>query len=307
MSEKKHGLRRVAGYFVNHRLLNWMPDKPYLQIFYYAEFGKFIDFKNPKTFNEKLNWLKLYYRRPDLIKLVDKYEVKKYIADKIGEQYIIPTIGVWDKFEDINFDELPDQFVLKCTHDSGGLVVCKDKSKLNLGEAKAKIEKSLTNNYYLWTREWPYKGVKPRIIAEKYMEDQETGELRDYKFFCFNGEPQYCQVIRDRNRKETIDFYDMDWNHMPFIGLNPVAKNGDNPVAKPIHLEIMKNICRKLSSNIKFARIDLYVVDDKEYFGEITFYPAAGFGRFNPDDWNDRLGDLIKLGGHKCGRLSENP
>lgn len=149
MGEKKHGLRRVAGYFVNHRLLNWMPDKPYLQIFYYAEFGKFIDFKNPKTFNEKLNWLKLYYRRPDLITLVDKYEVKKYIADKIGEQYVIPTLGVWDKFEDINFNELPNQFVLKCTHDSGGLVVCKDKSKLDLKKARKKIEKSLANNYYL--------------------------------------------------------------------------------------------------------------------------------------------------------------
>ena len=141
MGEKKHGLRRVAGYFVNHRLLNWMPDKPYLQIFYYAEFGKFIDFKNPKTFNEKLNWLKLYYRRPDLITLVDKYEVKKYIADKIGEQYVIPTLGVWDKFEDINFNELPNQFVLKCTHDSGGLVVCKDKSKLDLKKAKEKNRK----------------------------------------------------------------------------------------------------------------------------------------------------------------------
>ena len=211
-------MRRVAGYFVNHRLLNWMPDKPYLQIFYYAEFGKFIDFKNPKTFNEKLNWLKLYYRRPDLITLVDKYEVKKYIADKIGEQYVIPTLGVWDKFEDINFNELPNQFVLKCTHDSGGLVVCKDKSKLNLKEVKAKIEKSLTNNYYLWTREWPYKGVKPRIIAEKYMEDQETGELRDYKFLCFNGEPKLMYVASERGSKNTkFDFYDMQFHHMSIV------------------------------------------------------------------------------------------
>lgn len=236
MGEKKHGLRRVAGYFVNHRLLNWMPDKPYLQIFYYAEFGKFIDFKNPKTFNEKLNWLKLYYRRPDLITLVDKYEVKKYIADKIGEQYVIPTLGVWDKFEDINFNELPNQFVLKCTHDSGGLVVCKDKSKLDLKKAKEKIEKSLANNYYLWTREWSYKGVKPRIIAEKYMEDQETGELRDYKFFCFNGEPKLMFVATERGVKNTkFDFYDMQFNHMNIVQHYP------NSVSAIKNQNILKN------------------------------------------------------------------
>ena len=163
-------------------------------------------------------------------------------------------------------------------------------------------------------REKPYLDVPRKIIAEKFIvgtkenSNSKFSDLPDYKFFCFNGEPQFCQVIRDRNSNETIDFYDMEWNHMPFIGLIPVAmngdkvaKNGDKNVAKPIHLEIMKNICRKLSSNIKFARIDLYVVDDKEYFGEITFYPAAGFGKFNPDDWNDRLGDLIQLNGHKCG------
>ena len=255
MGEKKHGLRRVAGYFVNHRLLNWMPDKPYLQIFYYAEFGKFIDFKNPKTFNEKLNWLKLYYRRPDLITLVDKYEVKKYIADKIGEQYVIPTLGVWDKFEDINFNELPNQFVLKCTHDSGGLVVCKDKSKLNLKEVKAKIEKSLTNNYYLWTREWPYKGVKPRIIAEKYMEDQETGELRDYKFFCFNGEPKLMFVASERGLKNTkFDFYDMQFHHMNIVQHYP---NSEYSIEKPEHFEKMVMLAEKLSAGFPHWRHEL--------------------------------------------------
>ena len=293
MGEKKHGLRRVAGYFVNHRLLNWMPDKPYLQIFYYAEFGKFIDFKNPKTFNEKLNWLKLYYRRPDLITLVDKYEVKKYIADKIGEQYVIPTLGVWDKFEDINFNELPNQFVLKCTHDSGGLVVCKDKSKLNLKEVKAKIEKSLTNNYYLWTREWSYKGVKPRIIAEKYMEDQETGELRDYKFFCFNGEPKLMFVASERGLKNTkFDFYDMQFHHMNIVQHYP---NSEYSIEKPEHFEKMIELAKKLSEGFPHVRVDFYEANGRVYFGEMTFYHFGAIVPFETKEWDKKIGDWIKL------------
>lgn len=293
MGEKKHGLRRVAGYFVNHRLLNWMPDKPYLQIFYYAEFGKFIDFKNPKTFNEKLNWLKLYYRRPDLITLVDKYEVKKYIADKIGEQYVIPTLGVWDKFEDINFNELPNQFVLKCTHDSGGLVVCKDKSKLNLKEVKAKIEKSLTNNYYLWTREWPYKGVKPRIIAEKYMEDQETGELRDYKFFCFNGEPKLMFVASERGLKNTkFDFYDMQFHHMNIVQHYP---NSEYSIEKPEHFEKMVMLAEKLSAGFPHVRVDFYEANGQVYFGEMTFYHLGAIVPFETEEWDKKIGDWLVL------------
>lgn len=295
MSEKKHGLRRVAGYFVNHRLLNWMPDKPYLQIFYYAEFGKFIDFKNPKTFNEKLNWLKLYYRRPDLIKLVDKYEVKKYIADKIGEQYIIPTIGVWNKFEDINFDELPDQFVLKCTHDSGGLVVCKDKSKLNLGEAKAKIEKSLANNYYLWCREWPYKNVKPRIIAEKYMEDTRSLDLKDYKFFCFNGKIKCFKVDFDRFTKHCANYYTENGELLEFGEIVCPPNNQKHlEIEEPV-LNEMKRIAEKLASDYPFVRVDFYDVDGKIYFGEMTFYPAAGLGRFTSNEWDKKIGDWLVL------------
>ena len=292
MGEKKHGLRRVAGYFVNHRLLNWMPDKPYLQIFYYAEFGKFIDFKNPKTFNEKLNWLKLYYRRPDLITLVDKYEVKKYIADKIGEQYVIPTLGVWDKFEDINFNELPNQFVLKCTHDSGGLVVCKDKSKLDLKKAKEKIEKSLANNYYLWTREWSYKGVKPRIIAEKYMEDQETGELRDYKFFCFNGEPRMMFIATNRPVDTRFDFFDMDFNHLPFAQGHPWA---DGPLSKPVNFEQMRELARKLAKGLQQVRVDFYDINGQIYFGELTFFHFSGNCPFQPVEWDERIGSWWTL------------
>ena len=259
MGEKKHGLRRVAGYFVNHRLLNWMPDKPYLQIFYYAEFGKFIDFKNPKTFNEKLNWLKLYYRRPDLITLVDKYEVKKYIADKIGEQYVIPTLGVWDKFEDINFNELPNQFVLKCTHDSGGLVVCKDKSKLDLKKAK----------------------------------DQETGELRDYKFFCFNGEPKLMFVATERGVKNTkFDFYDMQFNHMNIVQHYP---NSVSAIKKPEHFEKMLELAKKLREGFPHVRVDFYEANGQVYFGEMTFYHFGAIVPFETKEWDKKIGDWLVL------------
>lgn len=292
MNEKKR-LRRVAGYFVNHRLLNWMPDKLYLQIFYYAEFGRLINFKNPKTFNEKLNWLKLYYRRQDLISLVDKYEVKKYIADKIGEQYVIPTLGVWDRFEDINFDELPNQFVLKCTHDSGGLIVCKDKSKLNLAEAKEKIKNSLANNYYFWAREWPYKGVEPRIIAEKYMEDQKTGELRDYKFFCFNGEPKLMFVASERGSKNTkFDFYDMQFHHMNIIQHYP---NSEVSIKKPEHFEKMVTLAEKLSTGFPEVRVDFYEANGKVYFGELTFYHFGAIVPFETKEWDLKIGDWLEL------------
>lgn len=296
--------------------LGFLPDRLYLSLRYRFLMGHWINWRNPKTFTEKLQWLKVYDFKPEYTQMVDKLAVKEYVASRIGNEYIIPTIGVWNGVEDIDWESLPDQFVLKTTHGGGscGVVICTDKACFDKEKAILKLQSSMRSNAGTTFREKPYLDVPRKIIAEKFIvgtkenSNSKFSDLPDYKFFCFNGEPQFCQVIRDRNSNETIDFYDMEWNHMPFIGLIPVAmngdkvaKNGDKNVAKPIHLEIMKNICRKLSSNIKFARIDLYVVDDKEYFGEITFYPAAGFGKFNPDDWNDRLGDLIQLNGHKCG------
>lgn len=273
-------------------------DKQYLRIWYLNRMGYWMNFDNPKTFNEKLQWLKLYNRKPKYTTMVDKYAVKKYVADIIGEQYIIPTLGVWDKFDDIDFDTLPDQFVLKCTHDSGGLVICKDKSKLDKKAAKAKIEKSLATDFWKLGREWPYKNVPRRIIVEKFMAPEKSNapkDLPDYKFFCFNGEPKYCQVIRDRNTKETIDFYDMDWHHQEFVGLNPLARNGRTPVTRPLNLDEMKDICRKLADGTPFVRVDLYVIDDKKYFGELTFYPASGIGIFTPEKWAGKLGELLTL------------
>lgn len=290
-------------------LLVWLPDKPYLSLRYRCQMGHWIDWKHPRTFTEKLQWLKVYDYKPEYTRMVDKLAAKDYVAERIGKEYIIPTLGVWDSVEDIDWDSLPNQFVLKTTHGGGGcgVVVCPDKSNLDKEKAIAKLRVSMRSNAGQTYREKAYLNVPRKIIAEKFMAERKAPseivdkDLPDYKFFCFNGEPRYCQVIRDRHSKETIDFYDMEWKHMPFVGLNPVAKNGLNPVAKPQHLEVMKDICRKLSKSMKFSRIDLYVIDDKEYFGEITLYPAAGFGEFNPTEWNVKLGDLIKLDGNQMG------
>lgn len=289
---------KVYNYIVVHiqksGCLNFLSDSAYIRFMYFLYTKKKVNLSTPHTFSEKIQWLKLHDCKPLYTVLVDKYAVKQYVADKIGKLHIIPTLGVWKKFEDIDFDKLPNQFVLKCTHDSGGLVVCKDKSELNLAAAQKKIGKSLKRNFFYIGREKPYQNVPPQIIAEKYMED-ESGELKDYKFYCFNGTPLYCQVIRNRSTKETIDFYDMEWNHMPFVGLNPAVGNGLNPVEKPKCLDAIVEACKKLSNGIPFVRVDFYVIANQFYFGEMTFYPASGFGIFSPDEWNYKLGELIKL------------
>ena len=280
----------------------WLPDKTYLQLLYRFKMGHRLDLNHPKTFTEKIQWLKLYNRRPEYTLMVDKYAVKKYVADIIGEKYIIPTLGVWDKPEDIDWDALPNEFVLKTTHGggSGGVVICKDKNTFDRNKAILTLRDSMNGDIYRSLREWPYKDVKKRVLAEKYMAPKDMVnnpiyDLSDYKFFCFNGEPKYCQVIRDRHSKESIDFYDMNWRHQEFVGLNPIASNGINPVPRPLLLDDMICICHKLSENMKFVRIDMYVIDNRIYFGEITFYPASGMGLFNPDKWNEELGNLISL------------
>lgn len=282
-------------------LMRYLSDKVYLEWIFAQYMGYPLNLENPQTFCEKLNWLKLYGVKPEFTMMVDKAAVKEYVASLIGEEYIIHTYGIWKNVEDINWDILPNCFVIKCTHDSGGVVVCSDKSKLDIKVAEAKLDRGLKKNFSDLWKEKPYYDVKPQIIAEQYLENydengnRQYGDLIDYKFFCFNGEPKYCQVIRDRRSIETIDFYDMDWIHQEFVGLNPVARNGHTPVARPRKLEEMKDICCKLSKNIPFVRIDLYYTNDKIYFGEITFYPASGLGVFTPRAWDKKLGDLIKL------------
>ena len=285
------GLRRRG-------LLNWMSDKAYLKLIFRVKMGKNLNLKRPTTFNEKLQWLKLYDRKPEYSAMVDKYEAKKYVAEKIGEQYIVPTLNVWDKFEDIDFDALPDQFVLKCTHDSGGLVICRDKNELDLDVARAKIDKSLATNYYLHGREWPYKYVKPRIIAEKYMkdsEDQAEEGLTDYKFFCFNGEPKAMFIATDRSRKDTetkFDFFDMEFNHLPFTNGHP---NSEKHIEKPKQFELMIELSKKLSEGIPHVRVDFYESEGNIYFGELTFYHWGGMVPFEPDEWDRTFGDWLKI------------
>ena len=251
-----------------------------------------MDIDNPTTFNEKLQWLKLHDRKPEYTQMVDKYEAKKYVAEKIGEQYIIPTLGVWDKFDEIDFDSLPNQFVLKCTHDSGGLVVCRDKSKLDFDLVKKKISKSLKQNYFWRGREWPYKNVKPRIIAEKYMEDGENECLTDYKFFCFGGEPKFMYRSMDKAKDPRTDFFDMDYNRLNMRMRDP---NSDIIQQKPENFEKMKELSRILSVGIPHLRVDFYEIGGKIYFGELTFYHCGGFAKVYPEEWMNILGDWITL------------
>lgn len=279
-----------------HSLLSFIPDKLYLNLMYYHHFHKLPKWNQPQSFNEKLQWLKLYDRKPVYTIMVDKIEAKRFVADKIGEEYIIPTLAVYDSAEDIDIDKLPDQFVLKCNHDSKSICVCKDKKCFDIEKSKKFLGPRLKVNGYWYGREWPYKNVPRKIIAEKYMEDCSTTELRDYKFFCFSGVPMYCQVISDRTSNETIDFFDMNWKHQSFTGLAlPRKPFNEDLISKPVSFNKMKESAKILSKNIPFVRVDFYEINGKMYFGELTFYPAAGFGVFSPDEWNYKLGDMIKL------------
>lgn len=276
-------------------MLNCLPDKVYLKMAYKEAMGKSLDLENPKTFNEKLQWLKLYDRKPIYTSMVDKYEAKKFASDIIGEEYIIPTLGVWDRFDDIDFSSLPDQFVLKCTHDSGGLVICRDKKNFDVENARGIINKSLKREYYWVGREWPYKNVKPRIIAETYMEDKTTHDLPDYKFFAFNGEVKALFIATERNAKDRetkFDFYDSEFRHLPFTNGHP---NAEKEPKKPKCFEEMKHLAEKLSENIPQLRVDFYEVDQKVYFGELTFSHWSGFVPFEPEEWDYTFGKWISL------------
>ncbi|AXH51539.1 ATP-grasp fold amidoligase family protein [Clostridium perfringens] len=288
---------------VHSNWLWWMSDKTFLSLKFKFKVGKKLDLSNPRTFSEKLQWLKINDRKQKYIKMVDKYEVKKYVSEVIGEKYIIPTLGVWDNVEEIDWEKLPQKFVLKCTHDSGGLVICKDKSSLNIDMAKKKLSKFLKRNFYLIGREWPYKNVQRKIIAEKYLGDSKDdilniSDLADYKFFCFYGEPSFCQVILDRSINETIDFFDMEWEKCVFSGLvNKYEgfEHSKKDIPKPRNFDKMKLFSKMLSKDIPFSRIDFYEIDGSLYFGEITLYPASGFGEFFPLEWNNKIGDMINL------------
>lgn len=283
MSNLKNKLREV--------FYKYMPDTFFLKRLFQQCMGYPLNLHNPATFNEKLNWLKLYNRNPLYTKLVDKYAVKQWVAGKIGEQHIIPTIGVWNKFDKIKFNQLPNQFVLKSTHDSAGIAICKDFKQFDINAAREKITNSLKRNYYHLCREWPYKNVIPQIIAEKYMED-ENNELKDYKFFCFNGVVKFVQIDSNRFSDHHRTFYDCNWNLLPYKLTYPVQSQ---PIEKPINYEQMLDFAKTLSKGFPFVRVDMYNIKGQIFFGEMTFFPGAGFENFEPDELNYQIGEWLKL------------
>ncbi len=286
--------KSILIYLMNKNFFFFLPDKMYLKWKFKLIMGYKLDLDNPQTFNEKLQWLKLYDRNPEYTKMVDKYEVREYIKEKLGGEYLIPLLGVYDNFDDIDFSNLPNQFVIKCNHDSGGLVISKDKGNLNIEETRKKINRSLKKNYYYAGREWPYKNVKPRIIIEKYMEESNKSDLKDYKLFCFNGIPKIVLVCSERfsssNMCET--WFDMNWK---LIDMTESGHRVDSTISKPKQFKKMVELSKKLSKNIPFIRVDWYEIGDKLYFGELTFYPASGFEKFEPKEWNKKIGDMLSI------------
>lgn len=278
-------------------LLRFLPDTAYLRLMYRRYHKTRLNLANPEKFTEKLQWLKLHDRHPLYSRLVDKYEVKQIVSEKIGSQYVVPLLGVWDAPNAINWEKLPDKFVIKTTHYGGssGVIVCKNKQKLDIPKAIKKLEGNFKLDAYLYGREWPYKNVKPRIIAEQLIEIEGINDIPDFKWYCFNGKPTYCQVIQNRSEHETIDFFDNNWQHCNFIGLNPRANNAENPPCQPSCLQEQLEIASILSKGIPFVRIDLYEANGKVYFGEYTFYPGSGLGSFRPSEYDKLLGNMIDL------------
>lgn len=287
--------RKAMLYLLDTPLGYPLPDMLYLKLKYYLTIGNKLNLDNPKSFNEKLQWLKLYDHRPEYTMMVDKYLVRQYISEKLGEEYLIPLLGVWENPDDINFDELPDQFVLKCNHNSGlGMYICQDKMKLDIEKVKQELRRGLKQDYYLHGREWPYKNVQRRIIAEKYMVDKSEVELKDYKFLCFGGEVKCSFICSDRFTSNGlhVTFFDQNWRIMPFERHYPAFKEG---LPKPKNYVKMVELAEKLAIDMIFVRVDFYEVNGKIYFGELTLYPGSGFEEFTPMEWDYTLGNWIEL------------
>lgn len=274
-------------------LLN-LPDEKHIKIEYKNIFGREPDLEKPQTFNEKMQWLKLYDRKDIYTSMVDKYEAKKYVANMIGEEYIIPNLGIYYNFNEIDFNSLPNQFVIKCTHDSGGVIICKNKKEFDIKRAKRKIEKSLKKNFYRYHKEWPYKNVKPRILIEEFIGEN----LTDYRIYCFNGNPQYIYMYVSENdniyKPEPIicNIYDTNWILQKFRQKSPQSKK---IYEKPQELDKMLDLAKKLSKDTKFLRVDFYLIKGKILYGELTFFPGGGISEFYPENTDLELGNLIKL------------
>lgn len=270
-----------------------LSDEDAIKAKYYSVFGIFPDLRHPKTFNEKLQWLKLYDRRPEYSKMVDKYEVKKYIAETVGEEYVVPTLGVWESADDIDFDALPDQFVIKCTHDSASVIICKNKSEFDAESARARLSECLKKTQFGYGREWPYKNVKPRIIAEQYLVDESGEELKDYKVNCFGGRAEYLDLHFGRFSEHKKNHYDFEWNPLYFSAGSPTDYSVK--FERPSRLDDMKRVSETLSRDIPFLRVDFYSIYDRIYVGELTFFPGSGFNAFDPPEIDLEMGEKLTL------------
>ena len=272
-------------------------DEEYLKSCYKVRFGVQLNLDNPQTFNEKMQWLKIHNRDERYTNLVDKCKVKEFIKESIGEKYLIPTIDVWDNPDKIDFDVLPNQFVLKCNHNSGlGMFICKDKNSINQRHIVSELKKGLRQDYYIINREWPYKNVQRRVIAEEYIKDPSNKDLKDYKVFVFNGVARFVQVDIDRFSNHKRNFYSREWEYVPFTTLYPTAP--DVSIAKPEKLDELLTLSEKIAYDIgipPFLRVDFYIVANQILFGEITFYHGGGNEQFYPEEYNRKLGDMIML------------
>ena len=289
---KKNLLYKIEGRIIPF-FVNVLSDTNYLRWVFKHNMGYKLDLKNPRSFSEKLQWLKLYDQHHEYTSLVDKVEAKKYVASIIGEKYIIPTLGVWNSIDEIDWNTLPNQFVIKSTNDSGGVVICKDKSKLNIEQAKEKLRGLGKRNYSKYNKEYPYSKVPHRFIAEQYMEDESRYELKDYKIFCFDGKPKFLYVATGRQMRDTrFDFYDINFNHLPVTNGHP---NADSRPEKPANFEEMVLIAAQLSKGFPHIRVDLYNCNGKIYFGELTFFHFSGTVPFEPREWDYKFGELLNL------------
>lgn len=288
-----HPTALAARCVVDLPLSKKLDDKTYLKLKYRARFLKKLNLETPRTYNEKLQWLKLYDRNPEYTIMVDKYAMKEWVGSKIGQGYTITNYGVWNNPEEIDFDSLPDKFVLKGTHDSGSFCICKDKSNFDRKSAITMLKKSILSDQYIYSREWPYKNVPRRVLAEEYIVDESGYELKDYKFFCFSGKPYMMFIASGRTKGETtFDYFDMNFNHLDITQSHP---NANHAYEKPKDFEKMIELASKLSAGIPQLRVDFYYVNGKILVGELTFFHYGGFVPFHPNKWDAILGDLIQL------------
>ena len=289
----KKFFRKCCVSFLTRTCRIW-PDKLYLGLLCRVRLGYKINWNNPKTFSEKLQWMKVNYCNPLYTCLVDKYRVKEYVADKLGIDYVIPNIGVWDSFNDIDFSALPEMFAMKCTHDSGGIVLCKNKANLDIAKAKKKLNKSLNYDFYYLGREWPYRNVDRKIIAEELLVSDDGEDLKDYKFFCFDGEVKCFKIELDRFSDHRADYYDKECTLLNF-GEAYYPPEPNRHICFPDNIKEMISAAETLSKDIPFVRVDFYNVNGRIYFGEMTFFPAGGTCPYTSYEADLLLGSWLKL------------